>query len=157
MQKTRIAAILAVLVTALSLTACGGGSDAPSLDDAQAAYTPVKAKIVSLGTDIGAAIGQAPKQTDAELATNFAALAERGRAQKAALDGLDVPDDAVAARNALRDALAKGTDDLSDIATASKASDAAAARTAAEKLVADSEQIRSTRSAFEAALDDAKQ
>lgn len=97
-------------------------------------------------------MNQASDETDAQLAAQFDALAARGRAQKAALDAVDVPDSLTAERNALRDALAKGTDDLTDIATASKASDAAAARTAAEKLVADSEQIRSARDAFETAL-----
>lgn len=149
---------LAALVAAVSLAACGGGSDAPTAADAKAAYAPIQTKIKSLGTDIGGAIGGASQATDAELAQQFDALADRGRAQKAEIDGIDVPDSLAALRNALRNALSKGTDDLTDIATASKASNAAAARAAAEKLVADSEQIRSARDAFEAALaEEAKQ
>ncbi len=144
---------LAALVVAVFLTACGGGSsDAPTAADAKAAYAPVQTKIKGLGTDIGAAVAQASSATDAELATQFDALADRGRAQKAEIDAVEVPDSLVAERNALRDALDKGTDDLTDIATASKASDAAAARTAAEKLISDSEQIREARDAFGAAL-----
>jgi hypothetical protein len=155
MTTSRIAP-LAALGAALTLAACGSSSSGPSAADARAAYAPIKTQVVSLGTDIGTAIGEAPKETDAQLATQFDALSARGRKEKAALDALQLPDSVVAARNALRDALRKGTDDLSDIATAAKASDAAAARTAAEKLVADSEQIRTTRAAFEQALSAAK-
>lgn len=146
---------LAALLAAFALAGCGGGSDQPSASDAQTAYSSVRTQLTGLGSSIGVAITAASRETDAQLAAAFSALAARGRAAVARLDELDVPDDLVAKRNALRDAVEKGTGDLSDIATAARASDAAAARTAAQQLIADSQQIREARAAFERALNDA--
>ncbi len=147
---------LAALIAALALAACGG-SGQPSAADAQSAYGPVRTQIVALGGSIGDAMSNASRQTDVALATTFAALVVRGHAAVARLDELDVPSDLVAERNALRDAIEQGTGDLSDIATAARAHDAAAARTAASQLVTDSEQIKQARDAFEKALDRAAQ
>jgi len=147
---------LAALLAAIAIAGCGG-SDQPSAADAQSAYKPLRTQIVALGGSIGDAITNAGRQTDVALASTFAALAARGRSAVARLDELDVPKDLVAERNALRDAIDKGTGDLSDIATAARAHDAAAARTAASQLVTDSEQIKQARDAFEQALDRATQ
>jgi curli biogenesis system outer membrane secretion channel CsgG len=151
---------LAALAAAVLIAGCGSSTTktttAPTANSAKAAYTPVQAQIKGLGTDIGAAITAAPKSTDAALAATFTGLATRARIEVTALDGLAVPAQLTAARNALRDAVEKGTGDLQDIATASRAHDATAARTAAEKLVADSEVIRTARAAFEQSLNAAK-
>ncbi len=147
----------AALVAVLALAACGSSkSSGPSAEDARTAYAPVKTQISKLGGDIGAAVQAASNETDAKLATQFAALTTRGRAQAAALGKLDLPASATDTRDALQDALRKGSDDLSDITTAARASDAAAAHAAAEKLVADSQQIETARAAFEKALAAAK-
>lgn len=151
---------LAALLAAIALigAGCGGGSsDQPSASDAQSAYASVRTQISTLGGSIGGAIGGASRETDVQLADAFAALAARGRAAVARLDDLEVPDDLVAKRDALRDAVDKGTGDLTDIATAARASDAAAARTAVQQLIADSQEIRDARAAFERALSDAAQ
>ena len=153
---------LAALAAAVLIAGCGASIKhvktvtTPSGSTARAAYAPVQTQIESLGTDIGSAVDGAPKQTDAALATQFTGLATRARTEIAAIDGLGVPTQAPAARTALRDALEKGTGDLQDIATASRAHDATAARTAAGKLVADSEVIRTARAAFEQSLAAAK-
>jgi hypothetical protein len=159
-MTTRRLLPLAALVAAVLIAGCGGSgtktTSAPSASAAQAAYVPVQTQIKSIGTDIGTAISGAPKATDAALTTQFSGLATRARTEVTAVDGLVVPAQVTATRTALRDALDKGAGDLQDIATASRAHDAAAARTAAEKLVADSEVIRSARAAFERSLNAAK-
>ncbi len=148
---------LAALLAAAALIGCGSsGSSQPSASDAKAAYAPLRVQIVAIGGSIGAAITAANRETDVQLESAFSALAARGRAAVARLDSLKVPDSLVAKRDALRDAIDKGTGDLSDIATAARAHDAAAARTAAEQLVSDSQQIGTARAAFESALNSAK-
>lgn len=144
---------LAALLAAVLLIGCGSSdSDQPSASDAQSAYSSVRTQVMTLGSSIGTAITSASRETDAQLSSAFSALAAQGHAAVERLDALDVPDDLVAKRNALRDAIQTGTGDLSDIATAARASDAAAARTAAQQLIADSEQIRTARMQFEQAL-----
>lgn len=145
---------LAALLATAALIGCGGSSQ-PSAADAKTAYAPLRVQIVTIGGSIGAAI-TAASRTDVQLESAFSALAARGRAAVARLDSLKVPDSLVAKRDALRDAIDKGTGDLSDIATAARAHDAAAARTAAEQLVSDSQQIGTARAAFESALSSAK-
>jgi cytochrome c556 len=145
---------LTALLVAVAAAGCGS-SDAPSADDAKSAYESVRTQIVDLGGSIGGAINGASRSTDSQLSETFSSLKERGRSAVARLDDLQVPDSLDDERQALRDALDKGSDDLADIATAAKASDADAARTAAQQLVSDSQDIRDARDKFERALDDA--
>jgi hypothetical protein len=134
---------------------CGSSSDQPSADDAQSAYQSVRAQISGLGDSIGPAIVGAGSETDAQLSRAFAQLQARGQAAVERLQGLEVPDELKAKQQALSDALDRGTDDLADIASAARDSDAAAARTAVQELIADSQEIRDARAAFERALNDA--
>ena len=143
----------AVAVLALAGAGCGGGSDQPSAADAQTAYASIRAQIRGLGGSIGTAIGDASRETDAQLSSAFAQLNDRGQAAVARLEALDVPADLADERQALRDALEQGTADLADIARAAKASDADAARQAAQQLIEDSQTIRDARARFESALD----
>jgi hypothetical protein len=147
-----LAALLATV--ALIGAGCGGGSDSdePSASDAQSAYSSVRAQISGLGDSIGSAITGAGRQTDVQLADSFAQLNDRAQATVERLQALEVPDDLRDERQALSDALDQGTADLADIARAARASDAAGARAAAEQLVADSQEIRDARAAFERAL-----
>jgi hypothetical protein len=148
---------LAAPLAAIALigAGCGSSSDQPSAADAQTAYSSIRTQITGLGGSIGPAITDAGRETDVQLSDAFAQLNDRGQAAVARLDALDVPDDLKAKRQALSDALARGTADLADIARAARASDAAAARTAVQALIADSQQIRDARAAFERALNDA--
>jgi hypothetical protein len=148
-----LAALLAAVV--LAGAGCGGGSDQPSGADAQSAYGPIRTQISGLGDSIGEAISAASGETDVQLAAAFAQLDARGHAAVARLDALDVPDDLRAERQALGRALQQGTGDLADIASAARASDAAAARAAVQQLIADSQQIKDARAAFERSLNDA--
>ncbi len=145
---------LAALLVAVAAAGCGS-SDAPSADDAKTSYESVRSQIVDLGGSIGDAINGASRSNDGQLSETFSSLKARGRSAVARLDDLKVPDSLDDERQALRDALDKGSDDLADIATAAQASDADAARQAAQQLVADSADIRTARDNFERALDDA--
>jgi hypothetical protein len=147
----------AALLAAVALigAGCGGGSDQPSASDAQSDYSSVRAQITGLGDSIGTAINGASRETDAQLADAFAQLNDRGQAAVARLQALEVPDDLKDERQALGDALGEGTGDLADIARAARASDPAAASAAVRQLIADSQQIRDARAAFERALNDA--
>jgi len=150
-----LAALLAAV--ALAGAGCGGdsGSDGPSAADTQTAYSSVRAQITGLGDSIGTAITGASRDNDAQLADAFARLNARGQAAVARLQALEVPDELKDERQALSDALDQGTGDLADIASAARASDPAAASKAVQQLIADSQQIRDARAAFERALDGA--
>ncbi|HKG38577.1 MAG TPA: hypothetical protein VKB25_06270 [Conexibacter sp.] len=146
----------AALLAAVALIGAGcGSSDEPSADDAQSAYQSVRAQIAGLGDSIGPAITGAGSETDAQLSRAFAQLQARGQAAVERLQGLEVPDELKEKREALGDALDRGTADLADIARAARDSDAAAARAAVEDLIADSQEIRDARAEFERALNDA--
>jgi hypothetical protein len=147
---------LAALLAAVALTGAGcGGSDEPSAADAQTAYSSVRTQISGLGDSIGTAINGASRQNDVQLSSAFAQLNDRGQAAIERLDALEVPDELRDERQALSDALDQGTGDLADIASAARASDADAAREAAQQLIADSKRISDARAAFERALNDA--
>lgn len=149
-----LAALLAV--AALIGAGCGSSSDdQPSAADAQTAYSPIKVQITGLGESIGTAMTSASRESDAEFADAFAQLNVRGHAAVARLNALEVPNDVKDERQAFSEALARGTADLTDIASAARASDAAAARAAVKQLIADSQQLGDARAAFERALNDA--
>lgn len=149
---------LAALLATVALIGAGCGSsssDEPSASDAQSAYSSIRTQISGLGDSIGQAMTGANRQTDVQLADSFAQLNDRAQATVERLQSLDVPDELRDERQALSDALDQGTGDLADIARAARASDAAGARAAAQQLIADSQQIRDARAAFERALNDA--
>lgn len=158
MTTRRLPPATALLAAAALVGAgCGGGGDSgqPSADDAQSAYQSIRTQISGLGGSIGQAIGAASGENDAQLSEAFAQLQDRTQAAVARLRGLQVPDDLQDERDALRDALDSGGDDLAAIASAARASDADAARAAVQQLIADSQTIRDARADFERALDDA--
>lgn len=147
--------VLALAALAGAALAGCGDSDEPSAEDTQAAYESLQTRIENLGGAIGTELQAARNQTDAALERAFERLEQRGDAVAAQLRDLEVPDDLVDERNALRDAIEKGTNDLGDIVTAVRESDPDAARQAAEDLVTDSEAIREARDEFEQALENA--
>jgi Spy/CpxP family protein refolding chaperone len=150
-------AAIALATAALVAAGCGGGgSDQPSVADAQSAYQSIRTQVSNLGNAIGAEITNASRENDAQLSDAFDALQARGQAAVQRLQALDLPNDLTAKRDALRDALRRGTSDLHDIARAAGAHDAAAARDAVQQLIADSQTIRSARAAFENALAQAR-
>lgn len=151
----RPTSLIALLATAAAIGAGCGDSDEPSAEDAQAAYDSLQTRIENLGGAIGAELQAARNQTDAALERAFERLEQRGDAVVQQLRDLEVPDDLTDERNALRDAIERGTQDLGDIVTAVRESDPDAARQAAEDLVTDSQAISEARAEFEQALENA--
>jgi hypothetical protein len=145
---------LTALLVAAALVGCGD-SDEPSADDAKAAYESVQTRLSNLGDSIGRQLQSAGGQSDEALERAFGELQARADAATEQLRGLDVPDDLADERDALRDAVDRGTDDLGDVVSAVRGADVDAAREAVEQLVADSEAISEARDAFERALDEA--
>lgn len=153
MRSPRILSLIALLAT-VALIGCGG-DDSPSADDARASYESVQSRLQSLGADIGRQLQDARNQSNARLETAFDQLQTRADEATEQLRDLDVPDNLADERDALRDAVDRGTDALGDIVRAVRDGDAEAAGEAAQQLVADSAAIRTARQNFEQALDSA--
>ncbi|MEV4421023.1 DUF4344 domain-containing metallopeptidase [Patulibacter sp. NPDC049589] len=158
MHRPVPALLLATVLAAAALTGCGGGDDqeakappatttaTPAPDGASAAafrraVASAKTTVGSIGTDIETAIQGADKVSDAQLAQQFSALADRASAALTTLDGITVPAGAEDEVAALKTAVQTGTNDLRAIAQAADQSDAQAAKTATEALIAHSPAI----------------
>lgn len=152
MRSRRLVTLIALLATAALI---GCGSDEPSADDAQEAYQSVQSRLSDLGQSIGEELQAARGRSDAALQRAFTQLQARADEATQQLRDLDVPGELADERDALRDAVDRGTDDLGDVVAAIRDKDAAAAREAAQQLVIDSDAIRRAREAFEQALDEA--
>ena len=150
MPSRRLLSLLAVLATVVLI---GCGDDAPSADDARASYESVQSRLQDLGSDIGRQMQDARNQTNARLERAFEQLQTRADEATEQLRDLDVPDDLADERDALRNAVDRGTDALADVVQAVRDGDAEAAGEAAQQLVEDSEAIRTAREKFEQALD----
>jgi hypothetical protein len=151
MCASRLLSLVAVLATA-ALIGCGG-DDGPTADDASSAYESVQTGLENLGQDIGRQMQDARSQTNARLERAFDQLQARADEAAEQLRDLDVPDDLADERDALRDAVDRGTDSLGDIVDAARNADPDAATEAAQQLVEDSDAIRTAREEFEQALD----
>ncbi len=150
-SRTRLLPLLALLA-AVALIGCGG-DDSPSADDASSAYESVQSRLQNLGQDVGRQLQDARNQTNARLERAFDELQTRANEATEQLRDLDVPGDLADERDALRDAVDRGTDSLGDVVQAIRDADADAAGEAAQQLVEDSEAIRTARQKFEQALD----
>jgi hypothetical protein len=155
MTTPRLLPPTALLVSAALIGAGCGGSSQPSASDAQTSYSSIKTQISGFGESIGTAMTSASRETDVEFADAFVQLNVKGHVLVARLNALKVPNALKAQRQAFSDELARSTTDLADIASAARASDAAAARAAVKQLIADSQQLGNARAAFERALNDA--
>lgn len=143
------------LLAALVLAACGGGGDAtPSKADWQKDYAPLNTQIKTLGQQVGDAINTAEGKSASSLATQFQSLADEATAAANDLSKVETPDDQGIKQNQqdLVTALKQGANDLHAISAAATANDSKAAAAAAQKLVADSADIRGPRQALEKQL-----
>jgi hypothetical protein len=151
-MRTRLIPLAVLLAAALA--GCGD-SDEPSADEAKSAYGPIEARLSDLGESIARELQAAGARGDAALERAFAELERRGEAAAEQIDQLDVPDELADRRDALGDAIDRGTEDLGAIVDAVRDGDVDAARAAVEDLVGDSQAIGEARESFERALDDA--
>ena len=143
------AALLTAILAALALAACGGssGSDAPTTADFRTEYAPISAVIRGIGDDIGVAVTNAKSKTDAQLQSQFGALAKRTGTAADALEATHPPDDAAIkqARTQLIAGVRQGASDLAAISSAASLSDAAAAKAATIKLLQHSTNVKTPR------------
>jgi hypothetical protein len=151
----------AVALVALAFAGCGGDSkkDDDKADAAKAKATAAAAfktgakaattETTKIGDDLGTAIQDASKQTDAALAAQFTSLASRARGVVGDLNALETPQASRAEVTALVGALTTGAQDLDAIATAARAHDASSARSATQTLVQDSPAIKTAKDALE--------
>ncbi|MDP2711197.1 MAG: hypothetical protein Q8O56_08250 [Solirubrobacteraceae bacterium] len=155
--RRSLLAVLLIAALAVFAAGCGGSDDDDGDDDAQQSVAAFNAgakaattETTSIGREIGSTIRTARTQTNAQLAAKFTNLAARARAVVDKLNALDPPDASRAKVTALVGALSTGAQDLDAIATAARAGDAAAARSATQTLARDSPAIEAAKDALDA-------
>jgi hypothetical protein len=142
--------LLAVLAAA-AITGCGGSSG-PSLSKFKSGYSADKTQLTKLGTDLGTAITNANKKTNAELATEFQSLSTGVSKEATALRKLQPPSGYKSEFNKLTTSLGAVATDLHAISTAATAGDTASARTATTQLLKDAGDVKSADTAVSTKL-----
>ncbi|HEY1480269.1 MAG TPA: hypothetical protein VGF46_09580 [Gaiellales bacterium] len=138
--------LLALIGGSALAMAAPAGAATPSL---KAQFTPLNAQIVKIGSDIATDVNGADKETDAQLAKQFAGLARRTSAASVKVGKLKgATGSTLTAQRQLQLALALGATDLAKIYGAAVEHSAAKAKAATIALFKDSAPIKSTRLAF---------
>lgn len=130
----------ALLVTLALLTGCGGSSSSSTSNQTanfKASYEAVANQLKQSSQAIGAAIQQAPKQTDAQIAATFHTLATRWQNQLSQLQTLRPPSNLAASFNTVTGAASRVEADLTAIVAAAATHSGAAAQQASASLVTD--------------------
>ncbi|MGI9183411.1 MAG: hypothetical protein ACR2GZ_00380 [Solirubrobacteraceae bacterium] len=127
---------------ALVLTGCGGSSP-PGLSAFKSDFKSDKASFRQLGLDLQKAITGAQTKTDAQLAAEIGSLATRATAEASSIAKLNPPDKYKADTHKLSAGFRSVAADLRSIATAAVQHDAATAKQATKRLLADAAQVKS--------------
>ena len=138
----RTTAIAVALVLALAGAGCGSSS-APTKASFAQQFGVQRAKLGTLGQDVGAAVATARQKTDAMLAAEFRLLAERATALAGSLGSLNVPARYRNDLSSLQSSVTQVAGTLHSIQAAAIAHDTTAARAGGETIVADAAQVRS--------------
>jgi hypothetical protein len=147
-----------VLVALFAFAGCGGSSSTsststgPSASTFKTGFAAETTKLRALGTDVATAVVGAPKQTDAVLASQFQSLASRATVLAGSLGQLAAPTQDSAELSSLQSSITQVAGTLHSIEAAAAAHDSAAAKGAAETLVADAQQIKTQDNALSAKL-----
>jgi hypothetical protein len=122
--------ISGLVLLAISLAGCGGSSanSGPSLSAFKSGFAKDKTQLRQLGADLQGALTNARTKTDAQLATELAALSTRSTQQASQLAKLDPPPKFKTDLKTLSLSLGAVGSDLSQIAAAATKHDAKAAR-----------------------------
>lgn len=146
----RIVAALVAAVLSLALLAGCGDDDGggASKEDYAEEFKPINDEFLALGEEVANTIRTAKGQTDAALAAKFGDQAGSVGALKERLDDVEPPEDYKADHDKLSSAMAVVQADLQAVADAARKHDAKGARTAVQKLVKDSEAVRTPRRAL---------
>jgi hypothetical protein len=139
MHHRRAVSGVCVLAVVAALAGCGGSSDTTATFTS--GYNAVKGALNQTGQEIAKEIQQAPKQTDAQVASNFRSLAARFKTQVAKLQALKPPASVSADWTKVTNAASKLDSDLSAIAAAAASHSTAAAQQAGASLAADAQAL----------------
>jgi hypothetical protein len=132
--------ILVIALALVSLTACGSKSSSDKPDPVAAyeqGYRPAVRAMKAISKDTGDAVVDARNHTDAQLVTQFRALATRWQGQLSRLEILKPTSALAADHKTLTTAATRVEADLHAIVTAAATHDADAARQASASLVTD--------------------
>ena len=130
----------AVLVTLVVLGGCGGSSSSSTSDQTanfNTSYESVANQLKQSSQAIGAAIQQAPKQTDAQIGAAFHNLASRWQNHLSQLQTLKPPSNLAATFNTMTGAASRVEADLTAIVAAAATHSSSAAKQASASLVTD--------------------
>lgn len=111
-----------------------------------------KAKLKTLGNEIGAAVEGASSQTDAALVKQFEGLASRTTQEAGAIGQLSAPSKFKTELASLQSSLTQVAGTLREIEAAAAANDATTAKAAGEAIVTDAQQVKSIDDALTAKL-----
>jgi hypothetical protein len=166
--RSRITGSAAVAAALVLLSGCGGSSSSSSSASAsasassstqtsqtgqsagqfKAAIAPVLNQFRSASQATGAALQHASSQSDAQVATTFQQLGAKWKSALSKLQTLQPPPQFSAAYNRLKSQVSKVDSDLAAIVSAAQSHNAAAAKTAASKLVNDIVSAKATSTTF---------
>lgn len=155
-MKTIKLACTAAVVAGLAVAGCGGGggssSSTASLSSFKTGFSADKAVFKALGVDLGTAISGAASKTDAQLATQFSALASRAAQQAKTIGKLNPPAKYKTQVGTLVVAFNATAADLTAISAAAAAHNVTAAEAATKKLLVDAAKVKSSDDSISKAL-----
>jgi hypothetical protein len=132
-------AVLLCLAVAASVLAAGCGESAK--DKYISSYKPINKDLIALGNKLGTAVNTANTKSNPQLAAQFSGFQKQLVTIRKRVDGLDTPDDLKDESRALSSAIDTVQEDVGDIATAARKSDAAGAGAATVRLSRDSNRV----------------
>jgi hypothetical protein len=140
----------ALLVTLTVLAGCGGSSSSSTSQTAtfKASYEAAANQLKQGSQAIGAAIQQAPKQTDAQIHAAFQTLASRWQSALSQLQTLKPPANLAATFNTVTGAASRAEADLNAIVAAAATHSSPAAEQASASLVNDIQSAKTASTAI---------
>jgi hypothetical protein len=136
-MRRRIALLCVVVAAALLTAGCGESAKDKYISD----YKPINRDLIALGTKLGRAVNTANAKSNPQLAVQFSSFEKQLQGIRKRVDGLDTPDDLKDESKALSTAIGTVEQDVGDIATAARKSDASAAASATVRLSRDSNRV----------------
>lgn len=144
-------ALIAGALLSGALGGCGGAS-APSLSAFRTGFATQKQSFHRLGLDLQQAIATAQNKSDAQLASEIGALAQRAKAQASSLAQLNPPGPFKANLHQLEAGFNAVSADLSQIATAATKHDRTGAQSATVALIRDASSVKTADTAISSRL-----
>jgi hypothetical protein len=138
MQQGRAVSGVCVVAVVAVLSGCGGSDTTAQF---KSGYNAVRGPLNKTGQDVANELQQAPKQTDAQVASKFRSLASQFKTQVNQLKALKPPASVSSDWTRVTTAATKLDADLSAIASAAASHSTAAAQQAGASLAADAQAL----------------